>query len=116
MSRLEKLEFKVEGVDNKLDEVKEELVEARLDVQEYSREVTSHIERKRKAINEIIATLLMFQAETEEVILGRTVAQARGVKSTKVNSKGMQRILILGGVLIFVVTILAGVYFKLFSA
>ena len=119
--QFDKLEARVEKLDDKVDVIKDNLTELRVEVKAYTQEVVRHVGGDDKVIVEIMPTLLMFREfckedlpQIKEILLERKANMIIENKVVKTRTATHQRVLIVGGVLAAISTAV-GLFFKFFQ-
>lgn len=116
--QFDKLEARVERLDDKVDAIKVDVAELRSEVKIYTQEVKKHVSGDDKIVTEIMPTLMMFQEfckndlpQIKEILLERKVNQINEANSIKTTSKVQQKVVIIGGILAAVSTAI-GIWFR----
>lgn len=118
--QFDKLEARVEKLDDKVDVIRDSLTELRVEVKAYTQEVVRHVGGDDKVIVEIMPTLLMFREfckedlpQIKEILLERKANMIIESKVVKTRTATHQNILIIGGILAAISTAV-GLYFRFF--
>lgn len=119
--QFDKLEARVEKLDDKVDVIKDNLTELRVEVKAYTQEVVRHVGGDDKVIVEIMPTLLTFREfckedlpQIKEILLERKANMIIENKVVKTRTATHQRVLIVGGVLAAISTAV-GLFFRFFQ-
>lgn len=119
--QFDKLEARVEKLDDKVDVIKDNLTELRVEVKAYTQEVVRHVGGDDKVIVEIMPTLLMFREfckedlpQIKEILLERKANMIIENKVVKTRTATHQKVLIVGGVLAAISTAV-GLFFRFFQ-
>lgn len=88
--QIDKLEDRFERLDDKVDNVKLEVVELRGDIKRYTSEIVKHVDGDEKIITEIMPTLLVFKhfiendlQDIKEIILKEKAKEINDKESIK---------------------------------
>ena len=119
--QFDKLEARVEKLDDKVDVIKDNLTELRVEVKAYTQEVVRHVGGDDKVIVEIMPALIMFREfckedlpQIKEILLERKANMIIENKVVKTRTATHQRVLIVGGVLAAISTAV-GLFFRFFQ-
>lgn len=88
--QIDKLDDRFERLDDKVDNVKLEVVELRGDIRRYTSEIIKHVDGDEKIVTEIMPTLLIFKhfiehdlQDIKEIILKERAKEITAKESTK---------------------------------
>jgi hypothetical protein len=88
--QIDKLDDRFERLDDKVDNVKLEVVELRGDIRRYTSEIIKHVDGDEKIVTEIMPTLLVFKhfiehdlQDIKEIILKERAKEITAKESTK---------------------------------
>lgn len=116
--QFDKLEARVERLDDKVDVIRDNLTELRAEVKIYTQEVVKHVGGDDKVIIEIMPALQAFQIfckddlpQIKEVLLERKAKQLNETNGTKFRTYLQQNVAIIGGILT-AISVAVGIYFK----
>lgn len=116
--QFDKLESRVEKLDDKVDGIKIDVAELRSEVKIYTQEVTKHVGGDEKIVTEIMPAILAFQAFCKEdlpqikaVILEKKAREINETNASKMRTFLQQKIVIVGGILTAISTAV-GIWFK----
>lgn len=116
--QIDKLENRFERLDDKVDNVKIEVVELRSDIKRYTDEVVRHVGGDEKIVSEIMPTLLVFKqfVETDlkdikEIILKDKVNQINEKEVQKKKESFISTTKLIGGIAAAIAAIV-GIYQK----
>lgn len=112
--QIEKVELRVERLDDKLDAVREEVLELKSDVRMYANEVSKHVKGDEKIISEILPTIHSLNEllpELKGLVLKDKARQIQEQQDQKDRTKLKTNIGIVGGLVGLVMAIL-GYFFK----
>lgn len=119
--QFDKLEARVEKLDDKVDVIKDNLTELRVEVKAYTQEVVRHVGGDDKVIVEIMPALIMFREfckedlpQIKEILLERKANMIIENKVVKTRTATHQKVLIVGGVLAAISTAV-GLFFRFFQ-
>jgi archaellum component FlaC len=112
--QIDKLENRFERLDDKVDNVKIEIVELRSDIERYTDEIVKHVSGDEKIVTEIMPTLLVFKqfVETDlkdfrEIILKSKFEEINQKEIQKKKESFISNTKIVGGVLTAIGAIIA---------
>lgn len=116
--QIDKLENRFERLDDKVDNVKIEVVELRSDIKRYTDEIIRHVGGDEKIVSEIMPTLLVFKqfVETDlkdikEIILKDKANQVNQKEVEKKKQSFISTTKLIGGIAAAIATIV-GIYQK----
>lgn len=112
--QIDKLEDRFERLDDKVDNVKLEVVELRGDIKRYTSEIIKHVDGDEKIVTEIMPTLLVFKnfiendlQDIKQIILkekAKELNEKETVKSKELFKMSATNVSIVVGIVISIVT------------